>query len=282
MAIKLTKKQKKRAFRREIELIELKLYQIELIKLQQYFEKTGRSLIVIFEGRDAAGKGGSIKRVLEYLNPKHCKTVALGKPTDRDTTQDYFQRYTVHFPAAGEIVLFDRSWYNRTMVEPALGFCSQEEYEDFLPRVSDFEKLHFNNNSKKEHKKKTILLKLYFSITKEEQAKRFEKRQTNPLKEWKFSEADAQMQDKWDVFTELKYIMLKKTNTKSNPWDIIRSNDKHKARITAMKLILRSVPNYENKNLELDLSLDQSVWLSGNCEEDNMKAERKGKWNYKL
>ena len=275
MSQNLTKKQKQKALKREAELIEVRLYQTELIKFQQHLENTGQGMVVIFEGRDAAGKGGTIRRILEDLNPKHCRTIALGKPTDRDTTQDYFQRYTAHFPAAGEIVLFDRSWYNRTMVEPALGFCTQDEYEDFLPRVSQFEKLYFNNNSEKEHKKKTIFLKFYFSITKQAQAKRFKKRQTNPRKMWKFSEADAQMQEKWPEFTNLKYLMLKKTNTKSNPWDIIKSNDKHLARITAMKLILRSVPNYENKNTELDLSLDQNVWLSGNCEEDNMKAERK-------
>ncbi len=275
MAIELTKKQKKRGLERESELREVRLYQTELIKLQRHLEKIGQGMVVIFEGRDAAGKGGTIRRILEDLNPKHCRTIALGKPTDRDTTQDYFQRYTAHFPAAGEIVLFDRSWYNRTMVEPALGFCTQEEYEDFLPRVSQFEKLYFSNNSEKKNKKKTIFLKFYFSITKEEQAKRFKKRQTNPRKMWKFSEADAQMQDKWDVFTELKYIMLKKTNTKSNPWDIIKSDNKHNARITAMKLILRSVASYENKNFDLDLSLNQKVWLSGSCEEDNMKARKK-------
>jgi len=274
MKIELSKKQKKRALERESQLREYRLYQEELIKFQQHLEKIGIGIVVLFEGRDAAGKGGTIRRILEDLNPKHSRTIALGKPSDREKNQDYFQRYTPHFPANGEIVLFDRSWYNRTMVEPALGFCTQEEYEDFLPRVSQFEKLYFNNNSEKNHKKKTLLLKFYFSISKEGQNDRFKKRKTNNRKKWKFSEADAQMQDKWDTFTEYKYKMLKKTNTSSNPWDIIKSDDKHQARITAMKLILRSIPNYEGKNPELDLTLSKKVWISGNCELDNMKIIR--------
>jgi len=274
LKIKLTKKQKQKALKRELELLELRYYQEELIKFQQHLEKIDLGLVVVFEGRDAAGKGGTIRRILEDLNPKHSRTIALGKPTNRETNQDYFQRYAPHFPSTGEIVLFDRSWYNRTMVEPALGFCTQEEYEDFIPRVSQFEKLYFNNNSEKKQKKKNILLKFYFSMTKKEQEKRFNKRQTNNRKKWKFSEADAQMQDKWSVFTDLKYKMLKKTNTSSNPWDIIKSNNKHLARITAMKLILRTIKDYENKNPHLDLTLDQNVWVSGDCELAEMKAVR--------
>lgn len=272
--ITLTKKEKAKALIRELQLKELRVYQEELIKLQKYLEVKKIGLVVVFEGRDAAGKGGTIRRINEDLNPKHSRAIALGKPSDREKTQDYFQRYTQHFPADGEIVLFDRSWYNRTMVEPALGFCSQEEYEDFLPRISQFEKLYFNNNSEKNHKKKTLLLKFYFSISKKEQEKRFKKRKTNNRKKWKFSEADAQMQDKWEIFSDYKYKMLKKTNTPSNPWDIIKSDDKHQARITAMKLMLRLFPDYENKNPDIDLTLCKKVWVSGNCELDRMKSTR--------
>ena len=274
MSQKLTKKQKQKAKQRHQELLELRPYQEELVKFLDHIENIKQGVVVVFEGRDASGKGGTIRRILEDLNPKHARAVAFPKPTERELAQDYFQRYIPHFPADGEIVLFDRSWYNRTMVEPALGFCKQEEYEDFLPRVSQYEKLFFNNNSEKKYKKKTILLKFYFSITKEGQNKRFTKRKTNRRKNWKFSEADAQMQDKWPVFTDLKYKMLKKTNTSSNPWDIIKSDDKHKARITAMKLILRSVPDYEDKNPNIDLTLDQDVWVSGDCETAEMKAQR--------
>jgi polyphosphate kinase 2 len=271
--ITLTKNQREKANKRYAELLELRLFQEELIKFQQYIEKTGDKLVVVFEGRDAAGKGGTIRRILEDLNPKNSRAIALGRPSDREMKQDYFQRYTSYFPAEGEIVLFDRSWYNRTMVEPALCFCTKEEYEDYISRVSQFEKLYFNNNSEKKHKRKTILIKIYFSISKEEQDRRFSKRQTNARKKWKFSEADAQMQDKWDIFTDLKYKMLKKTNTSSNPWDIIKSDNKHLARITAMKLILRSL-KYENKNPELELTLNKKVWVSGDCELAEMKADR--------
>jgi len=274
MTIELTEKQKQKAMEKYIELKELRLYKIELIKLQQELEKVGRSIVVVFEGRDASGKGGTIQRILEDLNPKHTRVIAKGKPSTSDNKKDYFQRYTPHFPADGEIVLFDRSWYNRTMVEPVLGFCSKEEYEDFLPRVAQFEKLYFNNHSEKKHKKKTILVKFYFSITKEEQAIRFEKRKTNKRKKWKFTEADAQMLDKWEDFSNYKYHMLRKTNTLSNPWNIIRSNNKHLARITAMKLILRSLKTYEGKNTDLDLTLDQNVWISGHVEFARMKANR--------
>jgi polyphosphate kinase len=272
--MKLTKKQKQKGLLREKELQELRLYQIELIKFQQELERIGRGIVVIFEGRDASGKGGTIRRILADLNPKHARVIATAKPTTLDNKKDFFQRYSPHFPADGEMVLFDRSWYNRTMVEPALKFCTKEEYEDFIPRIPQFEKLYFNNNSEKKFKCKPILLKFYFSITKEEQEKRFNKRQTNDRKKWKFSEADAQSQENWEVFSDLKYQMLKKTNTPSNPWDIIKSNDKHLARITAMKLILRSLKTYEGKNTDLDLKLDEKVWTSGNVELTKMKANR--------
>ena len=271
---KLTKKEEQKAIKRHKELLELRLYQVELVKFLDHIENIKQGVVVVFEGRDASGKGGTIRRILEDLNPKHARAVAFPKPTERELAQDYFQRYTPHYPADGEIVLFDRSWYNRTMVEPALGFCTQKQYEDFLPRVSKHEKHYFNDNSQKNHKNKTILLKFYFSITKEAQDKRFTKRKTNRRKNWKFSEADAQMQDKWEVFTDLKYKMLKNTNTSSNPWDIIKSDNKHDARITAMKLILRSVPDYEGKNPDIDLTLDQDVWVSGDCEKAEMKAQR--------
>lgn len=271
---KLNKKQKNKALLRFIQLQELRLYQAELVKLQKHFEKNNLRMVVIFEGRDASGKGGTIRRILEDLNPKHARTIAKDKPSSREKGQDYFQRYTNDFPGIGEIVLFDRSWYNRTMVEPALDFCTQKQYEDHINRIAAFEKFYFYNNSQKTNEPKTIFLKFYFSITKEEQKRRFKKRKTNPRKGWKFSEADAQMQDKWNIFTELKYRMLKKTNTSSNPWEIIRSEDKHEARRTAMKLMLRSVETYKGKNQELDYTLDQDVWIPGNVELAEMKAKR--------
>jgi polyphosphate kinase 2 len=243
----------------------LRPYQVELLKMQDYLETTNRRMIVLFEGRDAAGKGGTIRRVTRYMNEKHYRVVALGKPTEEQRHQWYFQRYVRYFPTGGEIVLFDRSWYNRAMVEPVFGFCTPEEYKAFLRGVVGFEKDLVRQN--------TILVKLYFSVTKEEQARRFERRISDPLRNWKLSEVDVQAQDKWDEFTEMKYRMLKRTSTVDAPWTIIRSGNKQKARLNAMKVILNAVP-YENRNSDLDFAPDPEIVISGARELEGMEAAR--------
>ncbi len=243
----------------------LKPYQAELIKLQQYLEEHNKKMIILFEGRDAAGKGGTIRRVSRYMNEKHYRIVALGKPTDEQRGQWFYQKYVQHFPTFGEVVLFDRSWYNRAMVEHVFGFCSEKEYEDFMEGVTGFEKDLVNQG--------TILVKLYFSVTKDEQAKRFERRKTDPLRQWKLSEIDMQAQDRWDDFTNAKYDMIKRTHTHDAPWTIIRSDDKQKARLEAMKVILDSV-DYDGRDENLDYSLDPKVVISGAREVEIMHAQR--------
>jgi len=244
---------------------ELKPYQAELIKLQKHLEITGKKMIILFEGRDAAGKGGTIRRVTRYMNEKHYRVVALGKPTEEQKTQWYYQKYIQHFPHGGEMVLFDRSWYNRAMVEPVFGFCSPKEYEDFMKGVKGFEKDLVRQG--------TILIKLYFSVTKDEQARRFERRKTDPLRQWKLSEIDVQAQERWDDFTNTKYKMLKQTHSHTAPWTVIRSNNKHKARLEALKVILNKV-DYENRDMSLNYILDQNIAISGARELEIMEAQR--------
>lgn len=243
----------------------LKPYQAELIKLQKHIENTNQKMIILFEGRDAAGKGGTIRRVTRYMNEKHYRIVALGKPTDEQKTQWFYQKYISHFPRGGEITLFDRSWYNRAMVESVFGFCTQKEYDDFMKGVKGFEKDLTRQG--------IILIKLYFSVTKDEQARRFERRKTDPLRQWKLSEIDVQAQDRWDDFTNTKYEMLKRTNSHNAPWTVIRSNDKQQARLEAMKVILNSV-NYEDRNMDLDYTLNPEVVISGAREIEIMNAQR--------
>ncbi len=243
----------------------LKPYQAELIKMQKYLEETGKRMIILFEGRDASGKGGTIRRVTRYMNEKHYRIVALGKPTEEQKTQWFFQKYIQHLPAGGEVVMFDRSWYNRSMVEPVFGFCTDLEYKNFMKGVTGFEKDLVRQG--------TILVKLYFSVTREEQARRFNRRKTDPLRQWKLSEVDVQAQERWDDFTNVKYEMLKKTHTASAPWTIIRSNDKHLARLNAMKTILNSVP-YERLNADLDFVPNSNVVYSGAHEIEIMEAQR--------
>ena len=251
--------------RRILEEDELKPYQAELLKLQRYLEDENRRMIVVFEGRDAAGKGGTIRRVTRYMNEKHYRVVALGKPTEEQRSQWYFQRYVAQFPTGGEIVLFDRSWYNRAMVEPVFGFCTDEEYKNFLKGVVGFEKDLVRQG--------TILVKLYFSVTKEEQARRFERRRDDPLRQWKLSEIDVQAQEHWDEFTEAKYHMLRRTSTPDAPWTIVRSENKHKARLNAIKAILNAVP-YDGRAQGLDLVPDPDVVIPGAHELALMEAER--------
>ena len=231
----------------------LKKYQIELIKLQNYLEKENKRMIIIFEGRDASGKGGAIRRITRYMNNKHYRVVALGKPTETQKNQWFLQRYITHFPTGGEVVLFDRSWYNRAMVEPIFGFCTPEEHEIFMEDIVNFEQDLVRQGM--------ILIKLYFSVSKEEQKRRFERRIEDPLRQWKFSEVDMQAQDLWDEFSEKKYEMLRRTTSRSAPWHIVRSDDKHKARLEAMKIILNSV-DYDGRNYSLDFDANEEINIS--------------------
>ena len=241
-------------------------WQVELLKLQQHLEAENMRMIVLFEGRDAAGKGGTIRRVTRYMNEKHCRVVALGRPTAEQRSQWYFQRYVAEFPSGGEIVLFDRSWYNRAMVERVFGFCTRKEYQDFLRGVTGFERDLVRQGA--------VLVKLYFSVTKEEQARRFERRQTDPLRQWKLSEIDLQAQDRWDDFTHRKYEMLLRTDTRPAPWVIVRSNDKQSARLNTMKVILNAV-DYKERSTDLDFSPDPRIVVPGVEELAAMQDERK-------
>ncbi len=231
----------------------LKKYQIELIKLQNYLEKENKRMIILFEGRDASGKGGAIRRITRYMNNKHYRVVALGKPDETQRNQWFLQRYITHFPTGGEIVLFDRSWYNRAMVEPIFGFCTPEEHEIFMEDIVNFEQDLVRQGM--------ILIKLYFSVSKEEQKRRFDRRIEDPLRHWKFSEVDMQAQDLWDEFSEKKYEMLRRTTSRSAPWHIVRSDDKHEARLEAMKIILNSV-DYDGRNYSLDFDANEEVNIS--------------------
>ncbi|WP_230860264.1 polyphosphate kinase 2 [Actinoplanes aureus] len=243
----------------------LRCWQVELLKLQRHLELENLRMIVLFEGRDAAGKGGAIRRVTRFMNEKHYRVVALGRPTDEQRSQWYFQRYVAQFPAGGEMVLFDRSWYNRAMVERVFGFCSPKEYRDFLLGVTGFEKDLVRQG--------TILVKLYFSVTREQQARRFERRRTDPLRQWKLSEIDLQAQDRWDDFTVRKYEMLKRTETRAAPWLIVRSNDKQRARLNTMKVILNAV-DYKGRDPQLDFTPDPEIVVRGAEEIALMEAER--------
>ncbi|MFT7579209.1 MAG: polyphosphate kinase 2 [Myxococcota bacterium] len=250
---------------------ELAPYQAELTKLQAHLESTGHKAIVLFDGRDASGKGGTIRRLTRYMNPKHYRVVALGKPTAEQQGELHMKRYIEQFPRAGELVLFDRSWYNRAMVEPVMGFCTPKQYRQFMDRVNSYEEAFVADG-------KTTLLKLYFSVSKAEQAKRFKRRENDPLRSWKLSEVDRQAQELWDEFTEVKYQLLAQTHTTMNPWYIIRSDDKHLARLETMKLILRS-SNFKDRAEDLDLSPNPDVLIVGDKELKRMQRQmkRKGK-----
>ncbi len=247
---------------------ELKPYQAELIKMQTHLEKTGKKMIILFDGRDASGKGGTIRRVARYMNEKRYRVEALGKPTDTQKTELHMKRYIERFPHAGEIVLFDRSWYNRAMVEPVMGFCTMAQYRRFLKKVTSYEQNFILDAGH------TILLKLYFSVTKEEQSRRFERRKNDPLRQWKLSEVDLQAQDLWEEFTEKKKVLLQKTHTKESKWFVIRSDDKHMARRETMKLILNSV-KYRGRKRNLNFEVDPEIVIPGNRELKIMKKEKK-------
>ena len=212
----------------------LKRLQEELIKLQQWVEANGEKLIVIFEGRDAAGKGGAIRRVTQHLNPRELNVVALPKPTDEEKNQWYFQRYVKNLPRNGQITFFDRSWYNRAVVEPVNGFCTKEEYDVFMNQVNEFEKMIIDSGVR--------IVKFYFSISKDEQSRRFEDIKSSPVKKWKFSKVDETALDLWDDYTEYKTKMFDKTNTEIAPWIIIRANKKSRARVEVIEKLLEIVP----------------------------------------
>jgi polyphosphate kinase 2 len=217
-----------------------RLLQIELVKLQNWVKDTGQRIVIVFEGRDAAGKGGTIKRFTEHLNPRGCPVVALEKPTEREQTQWYFQRYVPHLPAAGEIVLFDRSWYNRAGVERVMGFCTDAEFERMLVRSG----LH--------------LTKFWFSVTRGEQHTRFVIRQVDPVRQWKLSPMDLKSLDKWDDYTEAKGAMFAYTDTEHAPWTVVKSNDKKRARLEAMRHILEQF-DYPRKDPEVVGKPDRKI-----------------------
>ena len=217
---------------------ELRLLQIELVKLQRWILKNNKRVAIIFEGRDAAGKGGNIRRFMEHLNPRSSRLVALNKPTETQKGQWYFQRYIKELPNPGEIVFFDRSWYNRAVVEPVMGFCSEHQYKDFLLQVPEFEHMMYEDG--------VVIIKFWLSITKDEQLKRFEARKENPLKRWKFSPVDKQGQTLWDRYTLYKEKMFSKTHTSYSPWMVIKTNEKKVARLEAIRYVLSQF-DYEGK-----------------------------------
>jgi polyphosphate kinase 2 len=212
----------------------LESLQEELIKLQQWVEAENEKLVVIFEGRDAAGKGGAIRRITQHLNPRELNVVALPRPTDEEKSQWYFQRYVKNLPRNGQITFFDRSWYNRAVVEPVNGFCTKKEYEVFMNQVNDFERMIIDSGVR--------LVKFYFSISKDEQSRRFEDIKASPVKKWKFSKVDETALELWDNYTEYKAKMFAQTNTEIAPWIIIRANKKSKARIEVIEKLLELIP----------------------------------------
>ncbi|MBF0255267.1 MAG: polyphosphate kinase 2 [Gammaproteobacteria bacterium] len=244
---------------------ELRPYQAELIRMQQCLESDGRKAIIVFEGRGASGKGGTIRRITQYMNAKRYKVVAFGKPREEQRTQWFYQKYIQEFPHAGEILLFDRSWYSRALIEPVFSYCSDEEYANFLAGVKGFEK--------DLRRQGIILIKLYFSVSKEEQARRYAQRRIDPLQSWKLEEADLDAEEFREAFTQAKYRMLRHTHSHHSPWTIIRSDDKHKARLNAIKVILSQV-DYAPLDPELSLTPDASCVVSGARELERMEAYR--------
>jgi polyphosphate kinase 2 len=218
---------------------EKRLLQIELLKLQTHIKRSSERVLILFEGRDAAGKGGAIKRFMEHLNPRGARVVALDKPTDAERTQWYFQRYVAHLPSGGEIVLMDRSWYNRAGVEHVMGYCSCVEYEEFMQTAPEFERMLVGSGIR--------LIKLWFSVDETEQRRRFTRRGEDPVKQWKLSPTDLASVDRWDDYTAAKEAMFLHTDTPSLPWIVIKSNDKKRARLEAMRCVLARF-NYPGKD----------------------------------
>ena len=226
------------------------LLQVELLKLQAWAKETGQRIVILFEGRDAAGKGGTIRRFMEHLNPRGARVVALEKPTEVERGQWYFQRYVQHLPTAGEIVLFDRSWYNRAGVERVMGFCSEAEYVEFVRQAPEFERMLARNG--------THVIKFWFSVSREEQRRRFGERKVHPLKQWKLSPIDVASLDKWDDYTKAKEAMFFHTDTADAPWTVIKSNCKKRARLNALRYILHKLP-YTNKDTARIGNLDPLI-----------------------
>lgn len=245
---------------------ELEKLQVELLKLQKHVKESGLKILMIFEGRDAAGKGGTIKRITEHLNPRGARVVALEKPSDTEKTQWYFQRYVKHLPSAGEIVLFDRSWYNRAMVEPVMGFCTEREHHKFLKDAPEFENMIADDDIK--------IFKFYFSVSKEEQSRRFKARETDPLKQYKLSPVDKKSQGLWNEYSLAKFMMLSSTHTDVAPWTIIKSDDKRKARINTIKHILNFV-DYPGKISAEELKVDKKIIIYGRDEAIEMEKNFK-------
>lgn len=231
--------------------IELRLLQGELVNLQNWIQKTGKKIAIIFEGRDASGKGGTIKRFKEHLNPRAMRVVALNKPTEVERGQWYFRRYIKELPNQGEIVFFDRSWYNRAVVEPVMGFCTPQQYESFMVQVPEFEHMLYEAG--------TLIIKFWFSVNKEEQLNRFKNRLKNPLKKWKYSPVDEKGQELWDKFTYYKDQMFSRTHNAFSPWIIVKSDNKQNARLEAIRYVL-SLFEYEGKeNAKVNLTPDPNV-----------------------
>jgi len=224
--------------------------QVELLKLQAWVKETGQRLVILFEGRDAAGKGGTIKRFMEHLNPRGARVVALEKPSEAERGQWYFQRYVQHLPTAGEIVLFDRSWYNRAGVERVMGFCTDEEYQEFMRQAPQFERQLVRSG--------IHLIKFWFSVSREQQRRRFKERKGHPLKQWKLSPIDMASLDKWDDYTKAKEAMFFETDTADAPWTVIKSDCKKRARLSGMRYVLQKLP-YGKKDLDNIGTLDSLI-----------------------
>ena len=239
-----------RVLRYEAELLQL---QIELVKLQRDVQMTGRRVAIIFEGRDAAGKGGAIRRFTEHLNPRSMRVVALPKPTEMEKGQWYFQRYVKPLPNPGEIAFFDRSWYNRAVVEPVMNFCTKQQHQTFMQQVPEFEHMLYEDNIE--------IIKFWFSISKDEQARRFKGRVNNPLKQWKISPVDDKAQENWDLYTMYKEEMFSKTHTSYSPWVIVKANSKMKARLEAIRHVLNTLPYKGKSESKVNLHPDPEIVL---------------------
>jgi len=266
---KNVKKGKVRVWVKEEKLLyeaELAKLQVELLKFQNYVKEKGLKILMIFEGRDAAGKGGTIKRITEHLNPRGARVVALEKPSDKEASQWYFQRYVTHLPGAGEIVLFDRSWYNRSMVEPVMGFCTERQHHKFLKDAPEFEKMIADEDIK--------IFKFYFSVSKDEQARRFKARETDPLKQYKLSPVDKESQRLWNEYSLAKFMMLSATHTEDAPWTIVKSDDKKKARVNCIKHILNFV-DYPSKIKKKEIEVDGNIIVYGRDEAISMEKQFK-------
>ena len=230
---------------------ELRQLQVELVRLQRWVQGNGERIAILVEGRDAAGKGGTIRRLTEHLNPRAMRVVALPKPSDEERGQWYFQRYIRQLPNKGEIVFFDRSWYNRAVVEPVMGFCSKKEHQRFLQQVPEFEHMLYEDG--------VTIIKFWFSISKEEQAKRFDERRQDPLKQWKISPVDDKAQELWDSYTRYKEEMFSKTHTTFSPWILVKANDKQAARLESLRFILNLLPYKGKEEAPIRLAPDPNV-----------------------